>query len=234
MDSFRRDSRFTSREEDVDAADGGTGFIQDGIPKVVRARFLLTLVVPLSRSVSEPSRDGDCSLLDSPERIDVSLRFLSRHHPPIQSPMTEPGRVLLSLLFELAWLLILAFSIVSLSVDSASSLRSIVSDGRFVAVLEGTPRGVKASAIASVRDSDTICDGSEISTGEEVEKHTSCGPSNGDSFKVSSDRISRTFLSVGTDFGSDVFINSAIFRRFIFSPFLSRSQLACSALSASS
>jgi len=73
IDGLRRDSRFASGEEDRGAADGGTALIQDGMPKFVRARRLPTFVVLLSRSVSEPSRDGDCSLLDSPERIDASL-----------------------------------------------------------------------------------------------------------------------------------------------------------------
>lgn len=64
------------------------------MPNVVKVRrFVITLAVPLSRSVSSPPGEG--SLLETPECTEESLLPLSLHHPPIQSPRTDAGRPLL-------------------------------------------------------------------------------------------------------------------------------------------
>jgi hypothetical protein len=115
----------------------------------------------LSTFVSSPA-PGECGLSssESPSCIELMLLFLSRHHPPIHSSITDAGLFLASLLFRLLRLRTLALSKVSPSVPRADEMTEAVSSCLGASVFgeltgDGMPRGTSASAMASVKDSET-------------------------------------------------------------------------------
>jgi hypothetical protein len=115
----------------------------------------------LSTLVSSPA-PGECGLSssESPSCIELMLLFLSRHQPPIHSSITEAGLFLPSLLFRLLRLRTLALSKASPSVPRADETTEVASSCLSASVFEeltggGTPRGASASAMASVKESET-------------------------------------------------------------------------------
>ena len=115
----------------------------------------------LSTFVSSPA-PGECGLSSSESAscIELMLLFLSRHQPPIHSSITDAGLFLASLLFRLLRLRTLALSKASPSVPRADEMTETASSCLIANVFweltgGGMPRGASASAIASVKESDT-------------------------------------------------------------------------------
>jgi hypothetical protein len=115
----------------------------------------------LSTFVSSPAPgEYGLSSSESPSCIELMLLFLSRHHPPIHSSITEAGLFLASLLFRLLRLRTLALSKASPSVPRADEMTETASSCLGASVFRemtggGMPKGTSASAMASVKESET-------------------------------------------------------------------------------